>query len=166
MENKLTKNKIHKIKKQFRKGLNIETNNITYLSFDDRIKLLYENTNNKKLFLFIFGESIELKSTNKMLNSNYDFVIGYRDAIYGIYFDKIDDYINYFKKLITKDDDNCIICYENTIEMNLNFVVCPKCITKVCENCFEKIYNCPVCKDVYDLKSIKEENLFCKLFND
>ena len=59
--------------------------------------------------------------------------------IYGIQFNKIDEYIKHFKKIIIKDEENCIICYENTYEMNLNFIDCPKCFTKVCENCYEKI---------------------------
>ena len=56
MDNEYNKNKINKIKKHFRKELNVETNNISYLSSNERIKLIKENINNKKLFFFIFGE--------------------------------------------------------------------------------------------------------------
>ena len=55
MENKITKNRINKIKKQFKKELNVETLNISYLpTLLDRYKFITNYTNDKKTFLFIF----------------------------------------------------------------------------------------------------------------
>ena len=42
---------------------------------------------------------------------------------------------------------------------NMNYYDCGICYSRICENCYEKIYNCPVCKRLYRLKSIKKENL-------
>ena len=112
MENKICKSRINKIKKEFRKELNVETMNISYLSFEERIKFIKKNINNKKLFMFIFNEDRELKHINYMSKKNYDFVIANKDTTFGINLNQIDECIKYFKCIFNKDDDNCLICYE------------------------------------------------------